>query len=212
MASKVEHEEGEIWGIERVRRYAREHRKYAPIMYRSIIKDVKALGVRGRFLEMGAGPGFLSMMMARKFPDITVTAVDISDAMATVANEYIVAEKLGDRIDYVVGDVGDGDFMQELGKFDLVYSTFSLHHWGAPKEPLRNLWDAVKDSGILYIHDFRKQGWLNCLPLKGEGIESMKKAFTPDEIRAVLRETGITDYKIKNSFPYYLFMSVIARK
>ena len=212
MAGGVEHTDGEIWGIERVRKYALAHRKYAPLMYRSIVNDVRELGVRGHFLEMGAGPGFLTMMMARKFPDITVTAVDISSDMATVAKEYIAESKLGDRIEYLVGDVGDRDFMQKLGKFDLVYSAFSLHHWGAPKEPLRNLWEAVKESGVLYIHDFRRQRWLNYLPLKGGGIDSMKKAFTPDEIRAVLRGTGITDCRIKNSFPYFLFMSVIARK
>ncbi len=34
------------------------------------------------------------------------------------------------RVRSLVGDVGDRGFLESLGHFDLVYSTFSIHHWG----------------------------------------------------------------------------------
>jgi 2-polyprenyl-3-methyl-5-hydroxy-6-metoxy-1,4-benzoquinol methylase len=211
MVSRIEQKEEELWGKERVRRYAEEHKKYAGLMYRGIVKNVRALNLSGRFMEMGAGPGFLAVMMAREHPDITITAVDLSPDMAEVANEYIAENRLAGRITYVVGDVGDRELMENLGKFALVYSTFSLHHWESAEDSIRNLWSAVGDNGVLYIHDFRRLWLMSCLPFKGGAIDSMKAAYSPDEIRAVLRKTGITDYRIRNRFPF-LIQSVVARK
>jgi 2-polyprenyl-3-methyl-5-hydroxy-6-metoxy-1,4-benzoquinol methylase len=203
--------EEEIWGKEKVRKYAEGHKKYAGLMYRGMMKNVRGLDLSGRFLEMGAGPGFLAMVMAREHPDVSITAVDVSPDMAEVAREYILENKLADRINYIVGDVGDRELMQRLGRFDFVYATYSLHHWKEPEDSIRNLWDAVGEGGVMYIYDFRRLGWLRALPIKDGIIESMKAALTPDEIRAVFREIGITDYRIKNTFPF-LMQSAIARR
>jgi SAM-dependent methyltransferase len=211
MASLIEQKGEQEWGLERVREYAKGHKKYAGLMYGGTIKVVQTLGISGRFLEMGAGPGFLAVMMAQKYPDISVTAVDISPHMAVVANEYIVESNLEDRVQYIVGDAGDRDFMKKLGKFNIVYSTFCLHDWRPPDDAVRNLWEAVIENGFLYLHDFRRLGFLRCLPIKDEGFEAMKAAYTPGEIKPVLRKIGITDYRIKSTFPF-LFQSVIARK
>lgn len=101
--------------------------------------------------------------------------------------------------------------MRSLGKFDFVYTAFSLHDWKPPDDALRNLWDAVGEPGVLYIYDFKRLGFLRFLPIKDDGFESMKAAYTPDEIKAVFQKVGITDYRIKNTFPF-LMQSVIARK
>jgi len=211
MGSRDEEKKEEIWGIERARKYAEAHKKYAGLMYRGIVKDVRDLNLSGKFLEMGAGPGFLSVMMAQKYPDVTITAVDISPGMAEVANEYIVESKLENRVRYSVGDVGDEKLMQSLGKFDLVYYAFSLHDWKPPDDAIRNLWNAVGENGVLYLYDFKRLGFLRFLPIKDEGLESMKAAYSPDEIKAVFQRTGITDYRIKTGF-LFLFQSVIARR
>jgi SAM-dependent methyltransferase len=211
MTGLIEQKGEQDWGLERLREYARGHKKYAGLMYGGTIKVVQTLGISGRFLDMGAGPGFLTVMMAQKYPDISITAVDISPHMALVANEYIVESNLEDRIQYVVGDAGNRDFMNKLGKFDFVYSTFCLHDWRPPDDAVRNLWEAVKDGGFLYLLDFRRPGFLRYLPIKDEGFEAMKLAYTRDEIKPVLRKAGITDYRIKSSFAF-LFQSVIACK
>jgi 2-polyprenyl-3-methyl-5-hydroxy-6-metoxy-1,4-benzoquinol methylase len=128
-----------------------------------------------------------------------------------VANEYINERKLQDRIHYLVGDVGDRGMMEGLGKFDLVYSTFSLHHWKDPKASISNLWNTVKDKGTLFIHDFKRVWWLCFLPLRGGEIGSIRASYTPKEIKAILQELGIINYKIKTLFPFSL-QSIIACK
>jgi 2-polyprenyl-3-methyl-5-hydroxy-6-metoxy-1,4-benzoquinol methylase len=211
MVVRTEQKEDDLWGKEKVHKYAKGHKKYAGLMYGSMVKRVGAIKRSGRFMEMGAGPGFLSVMMAREYPDIAITAVDLSPDMAAVAKEYISENRLTDRIDYVIGDVGDRELIQRLGKFDLVYATYSLHHWKDPENALLNLWNAVADGGALYIYDFRRSGLLCRLPFKGGLIESMKAAFTPEEIKTVLKKIGATKYTIESGFPG-LMQSVIARK
>ena len=101
--------------------------------------------------------------------------------------------------------------LERRGKFDLVYSTYSLHHWKEPEESIRNLWGAVADNGILYIYDFKKIGWICSLPFRIGDIKLMRAALSPDEVRTVFKKIGVTDYKIKTVFPN-IFQSIIARK
>ena len=211
MTDRVAPSQGAITGIERARDYAERHKKYARLMYGDLLKTIKALNISGRCLDVGAGPGLLAVMIADEHPDITVTAIDISPDMAAVADDYIREKRLEDRINYVVGDAGDERLLEKLGKFDLVYSTFSLHHWQAPEESIRNLWKAVADNGILYLYDFRRIGWLCSLSSKIMEMKSMQASFTPSEISSLLKRIGVTIYSIKVPFPS-LFQSIVARK
>jgi ubiquinone/menaquinone biosynthesis C-methylase UbiE len=211
MAKRVAQSQDAITGVDRARYYAEKHKKYANMMYGDLLKTIKALNISGRCLDVGAGPGLLAIMVANEHPDITVTAIDLSADMAAVAGDYIRESRLEDRISYVVGDAGDERLLKKLGKFDLVYSTFSLHHWKSPEKSIRNLWNAVADSGTLYLYDFRRIGWLCSLPLKMNEINSMRASFTPNEIRSILKRAGVTNYSIKVPFPF-LFQSIVARK
>jgi hypothetical protein len=65
MVVRAEQKEDDLWGKEKVHKYAEGHKKYAGLMYRGMVKRVGAIKSSGRFLEMGAGPGFLAVMMAQ---------------------------------------------------------------------------------------------------------------------------------------------------
>jgi 2-polyprenyl-3-methyl-5-hydroxy-6-metoxy-1,4-benzoquinol methylase len=211
MSNRVSPSQGAITGVEKARDYAEKHKKYARLMYGDLLKTAKALNISGRCLDVGAGPGTLAIMMANEHPDITVTAMDLSPDMASVASDYIRDSRLESRVSYVVGDVSDERLLKKLGKFDLVYSTFSLHHWEAPEESIRNMWKAVADNGMLYLYDFRRIGWLCSLPLKMNEMRSMRAAFTPAEVGSMFKRAGVTNYSIKVPFPF-LFQSIVACK
>jgi len=211
MSDRVVQSQGVITGIERARDYAERHKKYAGLMYRDLLMTIKALSISGRCLDVGAGPGLQAIMVASENPNMSVTAVDLSPDMAAVAGDYIRQSRLEDRVSYVVGDVGDEKMLEKLGKFDLVYSTFSLHHWDAPEKSIRNLWKSVADNGMLYLYDFKRIGWLCSLSLKMNEMKSMKASFTPDEVRSMFKRLGVSNYSIKVPFPF-LFLSIIARK
>jgi len=211
MTKRIEQDEEALAGAEEAKKYAEAHKRYAGLMYRTLLKDLGALNISGKYLEIGAGPGFLATMIVENNPDVSITAVDISPGMVSVANEYIQERELQERIRYVIGDASDESTMRELGRFDLVYSAFSLHHWKDPERCISNLWNAVADNGILYIHDFKRVWWLYFLPLRTGEIRSIRASYTPKEIGAILRKLGLGKYKIKTLFPFFL-QSIIVWK
>lgn len=191
-------------------RYAEEQKKYASLIYRPFLKDLKALNIKGDYLEIGAGPGLLSVLIADNNPDVRITTIDISPDMVAIADKLIRERKLEDRVRCLLGDANDKRIMRGLGKYDLVYSTFSLHHWQDPIRSISNLWEAVNENGMLYIYDLRRTWCLYYLPLKGGDIGSVRASYTPAELRAILHEAGVINYEIRKLFP--LFLRLIARK
>ena len=211
MWKRIPHKEEAITGTEQSQDYAERHRKYDRLQYRGLLKDIKAVGVPGHYLEVGAGPGTLTVMMAEDNPDITITALDLSPEMVAAGREYIKERGLERKIRYVSGDTGDRRLMGGLGEFDVVYSAFSLHHWGDPIESIGNLLNAVKANGVLCIYDLKRVWWLYVLPFNGGFMESIRASYLPREIEGFLQELNIRDYRIKSVFPLFM-QSIIVWK
>ncbi|WP_456477698.1 class I SAM-dependent methyltransferase [Geoglobus ahangari] len=117
---------------EGARRYDRAVSRFSFILYWHALRDLKRIGVKGKYLEAGCGPGILAVRVAREL-GVQVVAFDLSADMIEIAKER--ARKAGAKVDFRVGDV-ESDY---FGEFDVVYSTFSLHHWNDPEKGLENL-------------------------------------------------------------------------
>ena len=205
----VQHEDALI-GIESARAYAREAQSpFMRLGYSRIVKGIVRQGLTGRFLEIGSGPAVLTTMIAQAIPEAHITAVDISPAMIAVAKEHVESEGLMDRIEFVEGDAIDAGLLDRLGQFDLVYSTFSLHHWDDAEGTIKNLLYAVAPGGTLLIHDLRRVWWLSWIPSEDGFIRSIRAAYTPAELGDLLTGVGIRRYEIKSG-PFY--QSAIVRK
>jgi len=197
-------------GIESARAYAEEAR--SPFMrkgYGVVVEEISRLGVTGKFLEIGPGPAVLTTMVAQAIPEAHITAVEISPAMTTVAREQVEGEGLRDRIALVEGDADDAGLLEPLGRFDLVYSMYSLHHWDHPETVIKNLLRAAAPEGILLIHDLKRVWWLYWIPSQEGFITSIRAAYTPAEIRDLLTRMGVDRYEIKNGL---FWQSVIVRR
>jgi len=211
MLKRIEHKEEAITGAEDSQHYGETHGKHGELQYRALLKDIKALNLSGHYLEVGAGPGTLATIIAEHNPSVSITAVELSPDMVSVAKEHIKEKKLQDRIQCVIGDVNDAAVMEGLGKFDLVYSAFSLHHWKDPENSIRNLWNAVGPNGVLYLYDLKRVWWLYFLPLNSGFIESIRASYMPNEIGGFFQKLGINNHKITTLFPFFM-QSVIAWK
>jgi len=124
------------------------------------------LGINGQYLEVGSGPGLLTALIARKKPEVRITALEPSAQMIDFARTHARKQGVEHQIKYVCGSVEDGKTMEGLGQFDLVYSTFSLHHWENPNTAWRYLLNRVKKNGTLFVHDLKRASWLYYLPFK----------------------------------------------
>jgi SAM-dependent methyltransferase len=107
-----------------------------------------------RVLEVGCGPGRLSIRLARRY-GLDVTGLDLDPAMIERARANAERSRDGDerRPEFIVGDVASLAFPD--GSFDLVVSTLSMHHWADPTAGLAEIGRVLRPDGRALVWDFR---------------------------------------------------------
>jgi tRNA (cmo5U34)-methyltransferase len=95
-----------------------------------------------RILDLGAGTGLLSRMVADAQPQAQLTLLDGAPAMLDQARGA-----LGERADYVVADLGDA---LPAGPWCAIVSALAIHHLEHPEqaELLRRVHAALAPGGI----------------------------------------------------------------
>ncbi|MCK4516227.1 MAG: class I SAM-dependent methyltransferase, partial [Spirochaetaceae bacterium] len=172
-----DHQDESFSSIENAREYAESAEKSSGMRFRGFLNRLKSLDIRGRYLEIGAGSGLLAAMIVGNHKDVNITAVEISPDMITVANENIKKKGLDSQIQFVAANIEDENVLQSLGTYDLIYSTFSLHHWENPTEMIRNSMRLLNDGGVLMIHDLRRVWWLYWIPKQTGFLKSIRAAY-----------------------------------
>jgi ubiquinone/menaquinone biosynthesis C-methylase UbiE len=134
------------------------HRLLLGSLFDGIAADVAAVvPAGGRVLEVGCGPGRLSIRLARRH-GLDVTGLDLDPAMIERARANAVRPEVGDerRPSFVVADVASLAFPD--GTFDLVISTLSMHHWADPAGGLAEISRVLRPGGRALIWDLRPGG------------------------------------------------------
>jgi ubiquinone/menaquinone biosynthesis C-methylase UbiE len=124
-------------------------------LIRRIAADVASVAPTGaQILEVGCGPGHLSIRLARQH-GLEVTGLDLDPAMITRACANTNRPEAGDqrRPAFLVGDVAALAFPD--GSFDLVVSTLSMHHWADPAAGLAEIGRVLRPGARALIWDFR---------------------------------------------------------
>jgi SAM-dependent methyltransferase len=124
-------------------------------LYGRIAADVAAAAPDGaRVLEVGCGPGHLSIRLARQH-GFDVTGLDLDPAMISRARANADRPGNGDRRrpTLLVGDVAALAFPDR--SFDLVVSTLSMHHWADPTAGLAEIGRVLRPGARALIWDFR---------------------------------------------------------
>jgi SAM-dependent methyltransferase len=120
-----------------------------------IAADIAAVTPDGaRVLEVGCGPGHLSIRLARQY-GLEVTGVDLDPTMVTRARANADRPETDDqrRPEFLVGDVATLAFPDR--SFDLVVSTLSMHHWADPAAGLAEIGRVLRPGARALIWDFR---------------------------------------------------------
>lgn len=130
------------------RNYDRLARLLMKPVYRRIAADVAATAAQGAaLLDIGTGPGILLRELHRARPDLRLVGVDLAADMVDLARR-----NLGDRAELHAADVAALPF--EDGRFDLVVSTYSSHHWGDPQAGAAEIARVLQSGGRLLNYDF----------------------------------------------------------
>jgi SAM-dependent methyltransferase len=124
----------------------------SPLLKR-IAADVASVApADAQVLEVGCGPGHLSIRLARHHR-LEVTGLDLDPAMIARANTH--RPETGDqrRPEFLVGDVAALAFPDR--SFDLVVSTLSMHHWADPAAALAEIGRVLRPGARALIWDLR---------------------------------------------------------
>jgi SAM-dependent methyltransferase len=134
--------------------YDQMSRLLASSLFGRIAADAAAAAPAGaRVLEVGCGPGRLSIRLARQH-GLDVTGLDLDPAMIGRARANAARPGNGGVLGptFVVGDVAALAFPD--GSFDLVVSTLSMHHWADPAAALAEIGRVLRPGARALIWDF----------------------------------------------------------
>jgi ubiquinone/menaquinone biosynthesis C-methylase UbiE len=182
--------------------------------YRGLAQQAVALGTPpgGKVLDMGTGPGFVAIEVAKLLEGTgcQVVGMDLSPAMLSMATENAAEAGLDGALTWREGDVKMMPF--DDGEFDLIVSNDSLHHWDDPLLVFDEIARVLKDDGRCIIHDSKRlQHWWPWFFVKTLSLtiprdfrvhwwNSIKSSYTVDELHAILERSRLTGWRIEEEF------------
>lgn len=169
----------------------------------------------GILADVGCGPGYLLTLLRKKFPDLGLIGVDISDEILTQARDNLVHYH---NIDFKVAGSQGLPFASD--SLDFVVSTLSLHHWSKPREAFGEFYRVLKPGGEFLIFDLRRNPpilfhllfrFVTALVMPrvfrriAEPLGSLLSSYTPEETQSIINDTPFTESRIKKGF-FWLFV------
>jgi len=137
--------------------YSRFARKFIGAEYRRLIDQLLGelhLDPRANVLEIGPGPGWLTLWLGQRVPTLHLTGLELSPDMIRVA-ERNRAEAGVTNVRFVQGDAARMEGLAD-GEFDAVISNGSLHHWLDPAAVFDCIARVLKPGGLVAISDGRR--------------------------------------------------------
>jgi ubiquinone/menaquinone biosynthesis C-methylase UbiE len=119
--------------------------------YKEVAELVTAHTSHGLVLDIGTGPGYLPIEIAKRAPLIKVVGIDSSKALVRIARENAERERLSARVRFVQCDGNRIDF--EDDSYDLVISTGSLHAWKNPVVVINECFRVLKAGCEAWLLD-----------------------------------------------------------
>lgn len=171
------------------------------------VDSIIASGVRGGdVLEIGPGPGYVGLELAKRICPSSLTGCEISPAMLCFAEKN--AAEYGIPARYVLGNCMEMPFAD--GSFDTVISNGSLHEWENPIRAFNEIWRVLRRGGRYCITDLRRDVhplkkaavYLSTRPkeMRPGLISSLNAAYTVNEITELLRHSELRGAKTTADF------------
>jgi ubiquinone/menaquinone biosynthesis C-methylase UbiE len=175
--------------------------------HRRIVAGALAQGVTaGDGLDLGTGPGYVAVQMTRQRPALRMVGLDLAAHMLEKAVRLAARAELDGRGLWPQADAHYLPFAD--GSFDLVISSFALHHWEDPLRILDEIARVLKPRGRYYIADvcrevnlFQRLFAYASVPVAslpfgsylgyGGYYESVRAGYTQDEARDLLARSAL---------------------
>jgi SAM-dependent methyltransferase len=147
--------------------------------------------IRGEVLETGGGSGAMTVGLARRFPDASITMTDIDPAMVDAALAKLA------RFANASAKVADATSLPfAAGSLDAVVSYLMLHHVIDWREALVEAFRVLKPGGALLGYDLTNSvlaRWVHKL----DG--SPHRIIAPGELAEGLADAGFTEITVRQA-------------
>ncbi|GLB29399.1 hypothetical protein LAD12857_13220 [Lacrimispora amygdalina] len=160
----------------------------------------------GDILEIGPGPGYVGLELAKQINPRTFTGCEISPAMIRIAEKN--AKEYGIAARYVQGN-GMNMPLPDVS-FDCVISNGSMHEWENPVEVFDEIYRVLRPGGRYCITDMRRDiGFLKRYmiyfstkpkEIRPGFLSSLNASYTQEEIQKLLDSSRLRDGTVKKDF------------
>jgi ubiquinone/menaquinone biosynthesis C-methylase UbiE len=179
------------------------------LLRRFVARRAAALVAAGEAADLGCGPGYLTIELARWSPGLHVTGIDLSDVMLAQAITNARLAGVPHQTDFRTADAAALPFPD--ASLDLVVSTLSLHHWDDAVPVFNEVARVLRPGGAFLLFDLRRDlgpaPWLlfwfvthvvvpQALRHIGEPLGSRNAAYTPDETAGLLQASLLTGWRV----------------
>jgi trans-aconitate methyltransferase len=156
----------------------------------------------GRALDLGCGPGDMTVRLARALPAWTIDALDGSPVMLDLAREAAARNGVQSRLRFSEAVIPHGA-PPDTG-YDLIFSNSLLHHLEEP----RALWSGLirwgRPGSFVFVADLMRpeseaearglvERYASSEPevLQRDFYNSLRAAYRPEEVRVQLADAGL---------------------
>ena len=178
--------------------------------YSQVADEIVSRFTAGTMLDLGTGPGYLPIEIAKRQPDINIIGIDLSKKLIHMARTNAAKAGLSDQLRFEVGNSARLRFGDDA--FDMVLSTGMLHSLKDPVRVFKEIYRVLKKGGEAWVFDPAKVAsdvdrvkWKASLTIgekfflqlfKSIGLHKPIATYRRDEVLPMIEASGFKDYGI----------------
>ena len=185
--------------------------------YDDIIRRIPGLrNFEGKALHVGCGTAAFENLLCDRLEFARFFGLEQSPTLVRIGEAISSRFKYADRISLKIWE--DEKIPFPDNEFDLVISLSSMHQWRNPRKTLPEIARVVKESGRVFISDFRREqfylpfyffarrmGSLYGNEIGGNLLAGYKASYTTSRIRELLEEQSLDGWEVgKNGKWFYI--------
>ena len=171
-----------------------------------------------RLLDVAGGTGDVAFRFLKRAPGATATVLDMTESMLVAGRARADADKMADRLDWVVGDAMALPFADK--SFDVYTISFGIRNVTRIGDALREAYRVLRPGGRLMVLEFSRipndaAQWVydkysfNVIPVMGQIVakdrdsyqylvESIRKFPDQESFASMVRSAGFDQVKYRN--------------